>query len=150
MVQNDAYKISILQILFTKKNLVYTRRYMDTINQKQEQAPQLSIVEQKKMEAGKFVAERMETLISNDPSLSTLTAAHKVYEEVKGQLYREEQAVAKLLEYLTMQNEVSMRGEELIKSYDALSSVVAREKSVVSPQQQQSANDDKYLVANVA
>ena len=122
----------------------------ETIKISQEKEPQLSIVEQKKMEAGKFVAERMETLISNDPSLSTLTAAHKVYEEVKGQLYREEQAVAKLLEYLTMQNEVSMRGEELIKSYDALSSVVAREKSVVSPQQQQSANDDKYLVANVA
>ena len=122
----------------------------ETIKISQEKEPQLSIVEQKKMEAGKFVASRIEALMQEDQEMSLLNATRKVYEEVKTHDYRNEQAVAKLLEYLTMQNEVSMRGEELIKSYDALSSVVAREKSVVSPQQQQSANDDKYLVANVA
>jgi hypothetical protein len=117
---------------------------------KQEQAPQLSIVEQKKMEAGKFVASRIEALMKEDQEMSLLNATRQVYEEVKTHDYRSEQAVAKLLEYLTMQNEVSMRGEELIKSYDALSSVVTQKDQAGSFTEKHSANDDKYLVANAA
>lgn len=108
----------------------------------QEQAPQLSIVEQQKIEAGKFVASRIETLMNVDPELSLLKAAHQVYEEVKGQSYREEQASAKLLEYLTMRNEVDLREEEIATTYGVLSSVITEVGSA-----RKAANGDKYLVA---
>ncbi len=108
---------------------------METINQ----APQISLVERQKSEAGKFVAGRLESIMKEDSSLSLLTAAHKVHEEVKGNNYREEQAIAKVLEYLTMKNEVDMRGGEITRTYGALSSVVEGRSGA--------ANDEKYLVA---
>jgi hypothetical protein len=97
----------------------------EKINTAQEKAPQLSIVEQKKMEAGKFVASRIKELMNEDKEMSFLKATHQVYEEVKGQLYREEQAVAKLLEYLTKSNEVDMQGQEIIRTYPHLDGVVS-------------------------
>jgi hypothetical protein len=110
--------------------------------QPQEQAPQLSIVEQQKIEAGKFVADKIDTLMQDNAELSLLNAARQVYEEVKGRNYREEQASAKLLEYLTMQNEVDLRKGEILETYQALSSVISGKNTSTS-----SANDDKYLVA---
>jgi hypothetical protein len=135
------YKTIPFPTFFPKKNLVYTWRYMET-KQPQEQAPHLSIVEQKKMEAGKFVADKIDTLMQDNAELSLLNAARQVYEEVKGQNYREEQASAKLLEYLTMQNEVDLRKGEILETYQALSSVISGKNTSTS-----SANDDKYLVA---
>ena len=110
--------------------------------QSHEQEPQLSIVEQKKMEAGKFIADKIDTLMQDNKELSLLSATRQIYEEVKGQNYREEQASAKLLEYLTMQNEVDLRKGEILETYQALSSVIGRKNSSAD-----SANDDKYLVA---
>lgn len=107
---------------------------METI--KQEEAPKLSIVEQKKAIAAEFVARRIETL-KQEKGLSLLASAREVYEEVKGQDYREEQAVAKLLEYLEMQNELSLRKQEIKGGYPELFTFT----------ENVAANDEKYLVA---
>ena len=76
----------------------------------------------------------METT-QREKNLGTLEAAKVVYEEVKGQKYREEQVAVKLLEYLEMKNELSMRGGELERI--GLGSLVGKE----------ALNDDKFLLA---
>lgn len=115
---------------------MYTLDYMENINQ--EQTPQMvSIVEQQKAEAAKFIATKINSL-QQERGMSVLDATRAVYEEVKGNSYREEQAVSKLLEFLQMQNEVSLRGDEIIHSYSELSRYVSSPTA--------SANDDKFLI----
>lgn len=107
---------------------------METINQ--EQTPTLSTVEQQKEVAGEFVANRIEDM-KQERNIGTLEAAKLVYEEVKGQNYREEQAAAKLLEFLNLQNELDLREKE-IKS---MSSSLGRYTNATIT------NDEKYLVS---
>lgn len=107
---------------------------METI--KQEEAPKLSIVMEKKETAAKFVADRVLAL-QKEKNLSLLASAREVYEEVKGQGYREEQAVAKLLEYLEMQNDLSLRKTEIEENFSGMSALTEKP----------SLNDEKYLVA---
>lgn len=103
------------------------------------QQEQLSIVEQKKQEASLFVEQRITTLMQEENS-SLLHAVHRVYEEVKGNDYRKEQATAKLLEYLSLANEVGLREEEIVTAYPNFASFVER------PLEGVPANDDRYLV----
>lgn len=107
---------------------------METINQ--EQTPTLSIIEQQKEIAGEFVANRIE-VIKQEKNIGTLEAAKLVYEEVKGEKYREEQAIAKLLEFLNLQNELGLREEEIKRTYSKFSGIVNNH----------SAKDEKYLVS---
>lgn len=108
---------------------------MEIINQ----APKSpSIIERQKQEASAFVTERISSLI-NEKNISKLNAARQVYEEVKGRDYRQEQATAKLLELLEMQNEVDLRTQEIVETYPDMARVITNESGV--------ANDDKYLVA---
>jgi hypothetical protein len=60
-----------------------------------------------------------------------------VYEEVKGNDYRKEQATAKLLEYLSLANEVGLREEEIVTAYPNFASFVKKGAP---------ANDARYLV----
>lgn len=99
------------------------------------QAPEkISLVEQQKLEASRFVSSRIEELM-NQKNLGTLEASKVVYEEVKGHDYRKEQTIAKLVEYLEIQNELSMRGGELERI--GLGAFLGKE----------SANDARYTVA---
>ncbi len=108
---------------------------MENINQ--EQAPKvLSIIEQQKAAAAEFVANKINS-IQNEQGISVLAAARQVYEEVKGQAYREEQAVAKLLEYLHMQNELSLRKNEIETTFPKFNSFTEKH----------AANDERYSVA---
>jgi hypothetical protein len=109
---------------------------METINQ--EKISTVSTIEKQKVEASEFIANRIEE-IKGENNISTLVAAHQVYEEVKGVSYREEQAVAKLLEFLNLQNELGLRAEEITEKFPGLTQIVT--KGVVS------ANNEKYLVA---
>ena len=97
---------------------------------------ELSIVEQKKAAAAEFIAGRVEAL-KQEKGLSLLASAREVYEEVKGQDYREEQAIAKLLEYLEMQNELSLRKQEIKDTFSSLSTFTEND----------AVHDQKYLVA---
>lgn len=106
---------------------------METITQ--EQRPLLSIVEKQKEEASKFVAERI-VEIKAEKGVNVLVAVREVYEEVRGQKYREEQAVAKLLEFLNLQNEVELRGKEIVDIFPGLAHLVTKTSS----------DDEKYLV----
>jgi hypothetical protein len=107
---------------------------MESINQ--EKGPSLSIVEQKKGEASKFIAGRIEE-VKSEKGISILDAARQVYEEVKGQDYRKEQAAVKLLELLNLQNDIALREKEITGAFPALSHLVSNS----------TANDEKYLVA---
>lgn len=111
-------------------------------NEAQEKAPQqeqLSIVEQKKQEASLFVEQRVTSLMQEE-NTSLLSAVHRVYEEVKGNDYRKEQATAKLLECLSLANEVGLREEEIVRVYPNLSSFVKKYS------EEEAANDARYLV----
>lgn len=124
---------------FVDKIGVYSK---DMEKNNQEQSPKVtSIVEQQKAEASKYVANRIDAF-QQEQGVSVLDAARKVYEEVKGNSYREEQAVSKLLEFLQMQNEVSLRGSEIINSYTEL-------RRYVSPSTT-SVNEDKFLLKKTA
>lgn len=107
---------------------------METITQ--EQGPSLSIVEKQKEEASRFVAERIGE-IKSEKGVSILHAARQVYEEVKGEKYREEQATAKLLEFLNLQNEIVLRKKEITGTFPGLAHLITEDSS----------NDDKYLLA---
>lgn len=108
---------------------------MENLNN-QEQAP-VSIIEQQKKEAGIFVTDRI-TSLSQEKNINNLEAARMVYEEVKGNDYRKEQASAKLLEYLDMANEVDMREKEIINLYPAMNTIISGGNA---------SNDEKYLVS---
>lgn len=115
---------------------VYSR-HMETI--KQEGEPKLSIVEEQKEIASKFVAERINTL-QKEKGLSLLSAVREVYEEVKGQSYREEQAAALLLLVLEKRNEADTVQQEAFLRYPIFAGIVG--DSEIS-----AANDEKYLIA---
>ncbi len=108
---------------------------MENLNN-QEQAP-VSIIEQQKKEAGIFVTSRINSLIQEN-NVSNLEATRMVYEEVKGNDYRKEQASAKLLEYLNMANEVDLREKEIVNLYPAMNTIINGRPA---------SNDDKYLVS---
>lgn len=110
----------------------------------QETEPSLSIVEQKKQEAGRFVAARIEELMKEGKSV--LAAARQVYEEVKGHDYRNEQAVAKLLELLEIQNKRDLHMGELSKVYKAMEKFVDGLPETDGASENPAANDNKYLV----
>jgi hypothetical protein len=118
--------------------VVYTYFYMGTIEQ--EKAPTLSVVDSKKNEAANFVQGRITALMRGE-AISSLDAARRVYEEVRGNDYRQEQATAKLLELLTMRNEVDMRTEEIERTYPSLMSVID------IGEQGSATNDERYKVA---
>lgn len=101
-----------------------------------ETQPQLSVIEQKKREAGVFVANKLQEL--QKEGKSKLEAAKIIYEQVKGNDFREEQALAKLLEYFNLRNEVDNRAVEIGKEYPALSFTLQAELP--------SANDEKYSI----
>jgi hypothetical protein len=108
-----------------------------------EMVPKLSNIEKEKAVAAEFVATRIESLIK-EKDLSLLASAREVYEEVKGHAYREEQAVAKLLEYLQKQNElyllqdeVKRREGEIKNDFPGISHLTRRT----------AANDELYSVA---
>ena len=103
--------------------------------------PQLSIVERNKKEAGEYVAHKIEQLMS-DEGVSSLAAARSVYEMVKGNDYRQEQAAAKLLELLNLQNEIDTRSKEIQDNYGSMSKFTMKGTS-----NNMAANDEKYLVA---
>lgn len=132
----------VFTIIHSNSCWVYTPLYMENINQ--EQAPKvLSIIEQQKAAAAEFVANKIDS-IQNEQGISVLAAARQVYEEVKGQAYREEQAVAKLLEYLHMQNELSLRRSEI----ETFSPCLSRYTDVpVANTNTPAANDERYSVA---
>ncbi len=109
---------------------------MENLNNQEKSPKQLSVVEQQKEIAGEFVMSRIES-IRQEKNIGVLEAAKLVYEEVKGENFREEQATAKLLEFLNLQNELGLREEEIKRTYSKLSSLVNNRAS----------NDDKYLVS---
>ena len=102
------------------------------------QEPTMSVVERQKLEASEFVADRINELMKENKS--SLEAARIVYEEVKGNEYRKEQATAKLLEFLTLANEVHLRSGEINTKYPAFTGIVANVNFNNSPE-----NDAKYL-----
>ena len=97
-------------------------------------------IEEQKHEASVFISDTIESLVS-EKGMSVLAAAHEVYESVKGENYRKEQAAAKLCEYLQLANEVALRKGELESVYPEFLSVM--EDMSTAP----AANDEKYLVA---
>lgn len=96
-----------------------------------------SVVEKQKEEAAKFVAHKIEAF-RHEKNVSLLDATRRIYEEVKGHSYREEQAVIKLLEYLNMQNELDLRKSEIKNTFPGLFTFTNASSA---------ANDDKYSVA---
>jgi hypothetical protein len=111
-------------------------------NQEQEknQTPTILSVEQQKKEAGIFVTDKVMSYMAEGMSL--LASARRIYEEVKGDEYRREQMAVKLLEYLNMSNEVSLRKDELSTLYPACVGLIG---AVASPNST-SSNDDRFLV----
>lgn len=110
---------------------------METIHR--ETQPFVSI-EKQKHEAGEYIAHAIETLMS-EGTMSPLAAAQSVYETVKGNDYRKEQAAVKLLELLTLESEVSLRQQEIRNMYPAMENFINQASG------QSAANDEKYLVA---
>lgn len=104
-----------------------------------ETVPGLSVVEQKKREAAEFVAGRIETIV-NEKGLSLLAAAREVYEEVKGEKYREEQAAGLLLNALEKRNEADMAEKEVTQIYSHFAGIIGNRKTT-------SSNDERYLIA---
>ena len=106
---------------------------------KQETAPVLSIVMEKKDVAAQFIAGKIETLVS-EKGLSVLDAAREAYEEVKGEKYREEQAAGLLLHALEKRNEADMVEKEVTQIYPHFANIIGDRKTT-------SSNDERYLVA---
>ncbi len=96
--------------------------------------PQLSTIEQQKREAGVFVANKLKEL--QQEGKSKLEAAKMIYDEIKGNDFRKEQALAKLLEYFNLREDVDNRAIEIGTEYPALSVMLLEEQPV--------ANDAKY------
>ena len=107
---------------------------METLTQE----PTLSLKEMQLKEADLFISNRINELAKE--GLSFLAAVRKIYEEVKGQKYREEQVAAKLLELLAAQNEVDMRTKEIVQ----IAPDVAK---AINNFSEAAANDDRYKVA---
>jgi hypothetical protein len=105
----------------------------------QEQAPQLSIVEQKRQIAEKAVEERVKTLMEADKTLSSVDAFSKVYEEVKGNDYYSEQMLAKFLKLFETKEEAEKLTKEIGVKYPAVSKIFNNKA--------EASNGDKYLVA---
>lgn len=110
---------------------------METIHQ--ETQPLISI-EKQKLEAGEYVAHAIKVLM-NDGELNHCAAAQAVYETVKGNDYRKEQAAIKLLELLDLEDQVRLRQQEIRAAYPAMDDFI-NQASIQSV-----ANDEKYLVA---
>jgi len=119
---------------------VYTLVIMMEQKNQESEPVLVSLVEKQKEAASEFVLTRIEE-IQNEKNMSALAAVREVYEEVKGQKYREEQAVAKLLEYLNVRNEADLRKEEIKEVYPKFNTIVDSHSG------DPSANDEKYLVA---
>ncbi len=104
-------------------------------NAPQQEARFISTIEQEKKKAGEFVKTRIQELQAEGKS--KLEAVKIVYDTVKGHEYRQEQALAKLLEYFNLKEEVSNRAIEIKTQYPAFSILVEEEYPA--------ANDKKYM-----
>ncbi len=111
---------------------------METLTQ--EPQPIVSIVDQRKLEAAEFTFQKIKELV--DGGKSKVEAAKMVYESVKGNEYREEQALAKLLEYFNLKEEVDNRAVELKSKYPAYSAFFDNDKVIDTP----AANDAKFAI----
>lgn len=100
---------------------------------------QMSVEAQMK-EAAKYINDAIKQLTDNE-GMSGLAAARKVYEEVKGHHYRQEQVTAKLLELLAVRNELDMRTQEMARYSSGLASLDPGAQVVGA------ANDERYSTA---
>lgn len=111
---------------------------METVTQ--EPQPIVSTVEQKKLEAAEFTFQKIKELV--EAGKSNVEATKIVYESVKGNEFREEQALAKLLEYFNLKEEVDNRAVELKSTYPAYSAFFDNDEVIDTP----AANDARFAV----
>ncbi len=110
---------------------------METLSH--EPQPTLSIVERQKSEAENFIKGEMEKLVESGKS--KLEAAKIVFDTVKGQEYREEQALSKLLEYFNLRQELYQRAQEINREFPVLA---AYSIELDNARNNPAANDDHF------
>lgn len=107
--------------------------------EKLSQLPKAPSVEEQMKEASEHINSAIKQLTNE--GVSVLEAVKKVYEEVKGHNYRQEQMAAKLLELLAAQNELDMRVQEMGRYSSELASLNPGAQVV------RAANDERYSIA---